>query len=100
MLVDQPAPYAPGGVALLAPVPGVVLEPLADDGLVRVGLARGAPPRGRPRGEVVLGEVLVDDVARNAVHLRDIRDAEPVAALLAYRIDGGHVDHCLSCLSE
>lgn len=100
VLVDQPAPYAPGGVAPLAPVPGVVLEPLADDGLVRVELARGAPPRGRPRGEVVLGEVLVDGVARYAVHLGDIRDAEPVAAMLAYRIDGGHVDHRLSCLSE
>lgn len=87
-------------MALLAPVPGVVLEPLADDGLVRVELARGAPPRGRPRGEVVSGEVLVDGVARYAVHLGDSRDAEPVAALLAYRIDGGRVDHCLSCLSE
>ena len=51
-------------------------------------------------GEVVLGVVLVDGVARYAVHLGDIRDAEPVAALLAYRIAGGHVDHCLSCLSE
>lgn len=100
VLVDQPAPYAPGGVSLLAPVPGVVLELLTDDGLVRVELARCAPPRGRPRGEVVLGEVLVDGVARYAVHLDDIRDAEPVAALLAYRIDGGHVDHCLSYLSE
>lgn len=37
-----------------------------------------------------LGEVLVDGVARYAVYLCDIRDAEPVAALLAYRIDGGH----------
>lgn len=100
VLVDQPAPYAPGGVSLLAPVPGVVLELLTDDGLVRVELARCAPPRGRPRGEIVLGEVLVDGVARYAVHLDDIRDAEPVAALLAYRIDGGHVDHCLSYLSE
>ena len=32
---------------LLAPVPGVLLELLADDGLVRLELARGAPPRGR-----------------------------------------------------
>lgn len=55
---------------------------------------------GWPRGEVVLGEVFVGGVARRAVHLGEIRDAEPVAALLAYRIDGGHVDHCLSYLSE
>ena len=32
---------------LFAPVPVVVLELLVDDGLVRVELARGAPPRGR-----------------------------------------------------
>ena len=97
---DQPLPDAPGRVALLAPVPGVILQPLAGDGLARVELAGVAPLGGRLRGEVVLVDVLVDGIPGDAVYSRYIRDAEPVAPLLAYRVNGGHVDHCLSCLSE
>ena len=99
-LADQPLPDAPCGMALLAPVLGVLLQPMADDRLVGVELAGVAPLGGRSWGETVLVDVLVDGVSGDAVHPRDIRDAEPVAPLLAYRINGGHVDHCLSRLSE
>ena len=92
-LVAQAHPDAVGGVALLAPVALVLVEPALYERAVAVERA-GPAPRGRgPLRQVLRRQVLVDGVARHLELPGYLGDGIAVHPQLEYRIGFGHADH-------
>lgn len=92
-LVAQAGPDAAGGVALLAPVALVLVEPTLDERPVAVEHAALGARGGRPLREVVHREVLVDGVPGNLELPGYLGDRVALHPELAYRICLGHADH-------
>lgn len=93
MLRAQPLEDALGRVALLVVAVAVLLEHLADEGLVGVGLARvlrGLGPLGR---EVVFLSVLPDRWVRHSEGLLHLRRRIAIREHVAYPLYLGHVQH-------
>ena len=94
MLVAQPLPDAPGGVALLVPPPRVLVEPAAHDVLVGVDRRR-PPPGGRRRlgGQVPYPHVLPRGGLRAAGLPGYLGDLSPLAVHRPHLLGLLHADH-------
>ncbi len=93
VLVAKALPYAAGGVALFAPVRGVLVEPRLYDPAVPVERLGLAPLHGHPRRQVRDRELRVHRVARDARLAGDFRYGLAVLPHLPYRIGLRHADH-------
>lgn len=92
-LVSEAGVYARGSVALLAPRPGVLVEPTLDNAAVLVHRRRAWAFDGHLRREVVEGEAFVYGVAADAGDPAYGGDALAALSQLPYSYDLGHADH-------
>ena len=93
VLVSKSVPNPTGGVALLAPGLGVLIQPALDDGPVVVEHPLRGLLDGELGAEVRVGELRVDGGAGDAGYPGNLGDGYAILPHLTYRMDGGHADH-------
>lgn len=93
VLVAEALPYPARGVALLAPLPRVLVEPGGDHAPVGVEHPVAPPAHRDRRREVGLLELGVDGVSRQARFPGDRGYRVAPLPHLPYRMNRGHADH-------